>query len=77
MIPSSSSGCYADKSEQDFRLAAQTSPQGDLGKAPRRELGGLGAVGEHQPAQQANEDQVDQSEGHSGRSCWLWSGRRC
>ena len=38
-------------------------------------LGGVGAGEQRQPAQHANEHQVDESEGHSGRSCWLSSGR--
>jgi len=38
-------------------------------------LGGVGAGEQRQPAQHANEHQVDESEGHSRRSCWLSSGR--
>jgi hypothetical protein len=37
-------------------------------------LGGVGAGEQRQPAQHANEQQVDESEGHSRRSCWLPSG---
>jgi hypothetical protein len=46
----------------------------------------VGAGEQRQPAQHANEYQVDESEGHSERSCWLardddaegWPhGRRC
>ena len=33
-------------------------------------LGGVGAGEQRQPAQHANEHQVDESEGHSERSCW-------
>ena len=40
-------------------------------------LGGVGAGEQRQPAQHANEHQVDESEGHSARSCWLSSGRYC
>jgi hypothetical protein len=38
-------------------------------------LGGVGAGEQRQPAQHAKEHQVDESEGRSGRSCWLSSGR--
>ena len=38
-------------------------------------LGGVGAGEQRQPAQHANEHQVDESKGHSRRSCWLSSGR--
>jgi len=44
----------------------------------RQDLGVLGRVGageQHQPAQHANEHQVDESEGHSARSRWLSSGQ--
>ena len=45
---------------------------GDL-VAQREDLGVLGGVGageQRQPGQHANEHQVDESEGHSERSCW-------
>jgi hypothetical protein len=38
-------------------------------------LGGVRAGEQRQPAQHANEHQVDESEGHSGRSCWPRQGR--
>jgi hypothetical protein len=33
-------------------------------------LGGVGAGEQRQPAQDANEHQVHESEGHNWRSCW-------
>jgi hypothetical protein len=37
-------------------------------------LGGVGAGEQCQPAQHANEHQVDESEGHGERSCWAGTG---
>jgi hypothetical protein len=59
-----SAGCSCAAQHRDLVPKRQ-----DLGV-----LGGVGAGEQRQPAQYANEHQVDESEGHSGRSCWLSSG---
>jgi hypothetical protein len=36
---------------------------------------GIGACAQRQPTQHASKHQIDESQGHSGRSCWAAPGR--